>query len=151
MYDLYKDQVILQNFNEEGRLSPIILNDQHINALYLQDHTFIYLEGETLIHMTPGLYDELYSGVTVNLFAKRKKEIIKIAKWNDLWEELKENDLDSLKKDGMYFRINNLNSLLKILKEHKKELKAYIRNSNLYFMEDFEEVLLKVVSYFENL
>jgi len=150
-YDIYKDQVILKDFNEEGRLSPIILNNQHIDALSIQDHTFNYLEGDTLINMTPGLYDELYSGVSVKLYAKRKKEIIETTKWNDLWEDFQENDIYYMRKDGTFLRIKNLNSLKKAFREHKKEMKGYIRNNNLRYSGNFEESLIRAISYFEKL
>jgi len=150
-YDIYKDLVILKDFNEEGRLSPIILNNQHINTLYIQNHPFIYLEGDTLLHMIPGLYDVLYSGVSVNLFAKRKKEIIETAKWNDLWEDFQENDIYYIEKDGSFHRIKNLNSLVKALREHKKEMKGYIRNNNLKYTGNFEENLIQAIGYFEKL
>lgn len=151
MYDIYKDQVLLKNFNGKGMIAPIILNSPDIKAFYLFDHTFIYLEGDAVFHLPDGIYDKLYSGRSTDLFVKRKKEIITTAKWNDLWEDFQENDLYYLKKDGLYYHIKNLKSLLKTLKEHKKELRAYIRNNNLYFMENFEEALRMAVSYSERL
>ena len=151
MYDIYKDQVLLKNFNEKGRVAPIVLNGPDIQSFDLLGHAFIYLEGDSVSNLPDGIYNKLYSGRSADLYVKRKKEIITTAKWNDLWEDFEENDLYYLKKDGLYYRIKNLKSLLKTLKEHKKELRAYIRNNNLYFMENFEEALLLAVFYFEKL
>lgn len=151
MYDIYNDQVLLKYFNETGRLAPIILNSSDIKVFYLYDHSFIFLKEDTVVNMTEGIYDELYSGSSINLFVKRKKEIIQTSKWNDLWEEFVENDLYFLKKDGSYHRIKNLKSILKVLKDHKKELKIYIRNNNLNYMENFEESSIKIITYFETL
>ncbi len=151
MYDIYNDQVLLKKFNEKGMVAPIILNGPDIQSFDLFGHAFIYLEGDSVSHLPDGIYNKLYSGRSTELYAKRKKEIIVTAKRNDLWEDFRENDLYYLKKDGLYYRVKDLKSLLKKLKEPKKELRAYMRNNNLYYLENFEEALLKAVFYFENL
>jgi len=151
MYDIYNDLVLLENYNEKGRLAPIILNSRDITVFYLHDHTFIYLQEDTVLNMPEGIYDELYSESSIYLFAKRSKEIIKTTKWNDLLEDFVENDEYYLKKDGLYHRIKNMKSFLKVFKDRKKRLKIYIRKNNLNYLESFEEALIKIIAYNETL
>ena len=53
--------------------------------------------------------------------------------------------------DGVYHKINNKGSLLKVLKTNKNELEQFIKDNKLNFSKDKDESFTLVVQYYEKL
>ena len=151
IYEIYHDQLLLSSYNNQGRFAPIILNSGDIKNFELHGHTFVFLEHDKVSGLAEGLYDVVYSGPDLQLYIKRKKEIIKETFGTDMWEEFRETDICYLKKENTYYHIKNRNSVLKALEDYKKEIKTFIKNENLDFRADMEGALLKIVAWFESL
>jgi len=151
MYEIYNDLLLLNSYNNLGRVAPIELNSHDIQNFYLHDHSFVFLEADSSSVFPEGFYDAVYKGTSVSIYAKRKKEIHKNMSANGLWEELREADIYYLKKGNMYYRIRNNGSVVKVLEEHKKAVRTYIRKNNIDLKINSERGLVMIVSYFESL
>jgi hypothetical protein len=150
-YEIVHDQLLLDSYNNQGRLALVILNNRNIKNFELHGHTFVFLKNDPVINLREGFYDVIYCGTNIEIYAKRKKEIIKKTIGNDMWEEFREKNIFYLKKEKAYNLVKNRITTLKILDEHRKELKAYIKSNNIDFRADMEGALIKIASWFESL
>ena len=151
MYDIYNDIVLVESYDDKGILLPLILDKEKITSMELQDHQFIYLAVDSISGIKPGLYDLLYDGQQVKFYSKRRKKIKKTSEGNAMWESFIDNDAYYIEKDGNFFRIGNKSSLIKVLSDHKSDIKGYIRKRRIYIKADFETGVILTLDYYDSL
>lgn len=144
-YDLNKD--LLVSFRFDGFSRFAFLNEK-VSEFNLNDHHFINLDPDSLARrvVKPGFYDELYVN-KLQVLARREKDI-----------EQQKLDMTFiyrvhyyLKKGDHYYSIDGEGDLINVLKDHKKELKQYIKDNKIKFGKDPEKALVMLATYYDHL
>ncbi len=151
MYEIYSDLVLVESFSSKGALSVIKLHSPLISSFKLLGHTFIRLQTDSLQNIQEGFYDLLYDGEKLQLYSRRIKMIVKDDAVNSVAETFTQKDKFYLKKDGQYFQVKKKKSVLKVLHDRKKELKAFARSNQLFFSSDQERSIMALAEYYDNL
>lgn len=148
LYDLLKDQVIVQHFN---RFTKIGLVSQKVKEFTLLNHHFIRLEGDSLSAspIITGFYDVLYDG-HITMLVKREKYIEETIK-DELEREFQPRDFYFIKKEGTYYAVKNYKGLLAILNDRSKEVKQYLRRNRIKYRKGPENAILKAIVYYDSL
>jgi hypothetical protein len=135
LYDLVRDQVVIYNFSGD----PISLSGERVKVFTLPGHLFI--------NSPTGYYDLLCSG-TVTLLCKRIKIIEEsIVDLSIVYTAL-EKDRFYIIKGGVHYPVGNLNSLLALLKDKRKEIRQDLRKKKIKYRKDPERALVSAVQYY---
>jgi len=146
LYDLLKDQVVIQHFNG---FTKIGLVQDKVTAFTLNGHHFIRLDSLVGVPIITGYYDELYSG-RLKVLAKRGKYIEETIK-DELEREFIQKDLFFIQKEGTYYAIKNYKGLLAILQDRSKEVKQYLRKNKIKYRKGPEYAIVKATAYYDSL
>ena len=147
-YDIFKDYIIYYAHFTSAAFSTG-LNKEFIKEFYLEDHRFKYLEltENKPIFMQPGYYEIASEGNTRFVIKWSKEEIIS----SNYTIEYKPYTKMIIYSDGQYRRFSSQLKLLQILKDHKKELKEYIRAKKLVFSSNKIAAAKQLVDYYNKL
>lgn len=113
-----------------------------VDAFTFHGHNFARLEPDSAAATMPeGLYDILYTGNS-KVIAKRhkasKKEVAVLV--------FSEKDQYYVYKDGQYHAVNSKPSVLKVFRNHRKELSKFLRDNNISFKDDREVAIVHVAT-----
>lgn len=150
-YDIYEDQLIVENFNKNGFLSPIILYKPYVRFFDLMGHHFIRLEKDTISNMKAGYYDQMYSGEELEVLVTRRKEIVNAESINSVLGMFTGKDRYYIKKGDYYYQVRKRKSIVKVLFDRKKEVKTFIRDNNYYFKNNPDLQIVEIVRYYDSL
>jgi hypothetical protein len=137
LYDIIRDQVVISN--PEGNL--ITLPGEKISEFFLAGHHFIH---------TPSGFYELLSLGDPAILAKRTKLIEESISGVDLRRTVTEKDQYFALKGAVYYHLDNLSSLLTLLKDKKKEINRYLRDNNFRYGRDKEKTLIAAALFYNN-
>ncbi|THU41490.1 hypothetical protein FAM09_05115 [Niastella caeni] len=148
LYDLSKDQVIVQHLNGFSRLGLV---SEKVKEFTLLNHHFIRLEADSLSRspIFTGFYDELYSG-QLKVLAKRFKYIHEEIK-DELERKFLQQDHYFVQKDGVYYLVKTYKDLLTILKDKGREVKQYLRKNKIKFRKGRENAIVQATAYYDSL
>jgi hypothetical protein len=148
LYDLLKDQVIVQHSNG---FSKVGLVSEKVKEFTLLNHHFIRLEGDSLSSspIITGFYDELYTG-KLTVLAKRIKFIDEQIK-DELEREFLQHNYFFIKKEGVYYTIKNYKGLLSVLKDKAPAVKQYLRKNRIKFRKGPENAIVKATAYYDSI
>lgn len=148
MYDLLKEQVIIQHNNN---FSKVGLVSEKVKEFTLYNHHFIRLVIDSASHspLTTGFYDEVYKG-HLNVLIRRTKWIEETVK-DELEREFISLDLFYIQKAGTYYPIRNYKGLMAVLKDRSKEIKQYLRRNRIKYRKGPENAIVKAVVYYDSL
>ncbi len=149
MYDVYKDCVVALYYNKV--FSYILLNDK-LNYFNLSGHHFVSVHVDSLSNpgIRNGIYDQLYRGKT-EVLVKRPKTI-QISTTGNLENYFSQEKKEIyLKKEGAYYNINSVSSILKTLQDKKKQVQLFISDNHIKYKTDPERALVKIASYYDQL
>lgn len=150
-YDVYRDLLLIENFNSDGFLSPIQLYSPKVSAFDLMGYHFIRLEKDTISNIRAGYYNQMYKSKDIEVLVKRRKEIVNSNEINTIREEFAEKDRYYIKKNGKFYRVRKMGSILKVLEDQKKEIKSFIKKNNFRFKISPDKQLIEVVKYYDSL
>lgn len=150
-YDIYRDLLLLEHFNNDGYLAPIQLYSKKVSSFNLLNHDFIRLEKDTLSKIREGFYDLMYDGVNMKVLVKRRKETVHTNEINTIGEEFIQKDKYFIRKKGSFYQVKKKGSIIKVLEDRKKEIKSFIRKNNFRFKYNPDIQLVEVVKYYESL
>ena len=144
-WDLYKDELIILSPSNYG----ISLKSENIDFAELHGYHVYYLRPDSLLGCPPaGNYILLYSG---DCSVIEKLSYVLFTETNTMEYYFALSTKFYLKKDGVYHKITNRKSLLKVLNTHRRDLKRFIRANDLRFKRDAEKMVLEVVKEHEKL
>ncbi|HET8829919.1 MAG TPA: hypothetical protein VFM79_11290 [Pelobium sp.] len=147
-YDLLKDELIVQYFD---KLSSINLIKNKIQGFSISGHKFIRLdETDTNSEIPSGFYEELYHHKLV-LLAKRGKTVRENVSANGVKRNIETLNRYYIYKNEKFQRFNSLSSLVKILKDRKKELSQYMKINKKKFKKEPEDAMVAIVTYYDQL
>lgn len=150
-YDIYKDHILIENFNSDGFLSPITLFRKKVASFDLMGHYFVRIENDTLSNLKAGFYDRMYKHNGIEVLVKRRKEIVNSNDYDPLGEMYNQNDRYYLKKDNYTYQVRKKKSILKVLSDYKKEIKMFIKSNNFSFKVNTDIQIVEVVKYYDSL
>lgn len=150
-YDIQSDLLLIENFNADGFLSPIILYSERVSSFYVMGQYFVRVEKDTISNLKEGFYNLIYSSDSIKVLAKRKKEVIKSNEINSLGEEFLQKDKYYIKLENYYHQVRKKKSILKVFADHKKEVKVFIKSRDFTFKQNPDFELVEVVKYYNTL
>lgn len=151
MYDIYADNLIIQNFGLNGLPSPIEPYGPYVQSFQLHGYHFIRLERDTIANIKEGFYNMMYDGDNAQLIIKRRKELVNSNEINNIGEMFSEKDRFYIKKDGLFYQVKKKKSIIKVLEDRSKELKSFIRTNGIKFNENPDFKIAEVVKYYDTL
>ena len=152
LYDLVLGSVII---NDPMHVYKISLIMDLVDSFNIADHPFIRLR-DSLNPSAPrnGYYERLYQregGFT--LLKKEKKTYIQnmVVSSDNIQNYINYSTAYYLKKGNTYYSVNSKNALFNVLKDRKPDVKKFIRKNNLNWRQDKEDLILKVISWYDTL
>jgi hypothetical protein len=148
MYDLDRDMVVSLLFNKFTKYNLI---SERVAEFDLLNHHFIRIQQDSLNkQITTGFYDELYDN-KLQLIAKRVKFIRSYAGTYVMQNEFNYKQDYYLKKGTVYYKVNSQGSFIDVLKDHKNELKKFIKDKKIKFNKDPEGAMVMMAGYYDSL
>jgi hypothetical protein len=148
LYDLLKDQVVVQHSNG---FSKVGLVSEKVKEFTLLNHHFIRLEADSLAGrlIFTGFYEELYTG-KLSVLAKRIKFIEETIK-DELLRDFIQQNYFYIKKEGVYYAIKNYKGLMRVLKDKAPAVKQYLRKNRIKFRKGPENAIVKATAYYDSI
>ncbi|MDB5023153.1 MAG: hypothetical protein JWP78_908 [Mucilaginibacter sp.] len=152
MYDVCKDVVVVLLYNKFSMFS--LLNNK-VHDFTFDEHHFVRVEADSISSnssgITTGFYDQLYGG-KIEALAKRAKSIQNSSSATVAPESyFNTTNKYYFRKGNTYYQVSGKNSVLKVLKDKKSELQQYIRKNNIEFINNPEDAMTKIASYYDHL
>ena len=149
-YDLYDDGVLTEHFGRNGYYAKVQLIKEKVGYFDLLGHHFVHIEPDSAENsiLRAGFYDVLYDGST-KVLVKRIKEIQQSDSGNTLQEEFSERNRIFVEKEGQYFSVKSKRSVIKVLKDQKKDLRRFARHGHLDFTHDREASIVKLARHYD--
>jgi hypothetical protein len=149
LYDITTDRLVSELFNGQ----PFVLVNEHLKRFSLGGRNFIRVETDSIQNDLParGFYEEVYGGNTQVLVRhfKVKEERIEST---TLQIYFTARSRHYILHGGRYERITNKSSVLKVLKDHKAEVRSFIKKEKLKFSSaTLSQALASVASYYDTL
>lgn len=147
-YDIVKNQVIVRYADEFSR---IVLHNEKIDYFSLHNHHFIHIKPDELNSsvISSGFYDRVYNG-RIQVFVERSKGALKeVSSEGTYLKILKQKNNFFLKKEGVYYPVESLGSVLKSLGSKQKEIQEFLKKSNTKFRKDPENTIVRIVRYYD--
>ena len=144
LYDLVKDQVIIQHF---GKVYKINLPAEKIERFTLSGHSFIRILQDSSHQLKTGFYDKLYNG-KIMVLARREKKIRENVQIDNIVDQ---KNFYYIKKNGIYYALKNMRTLLGILKNKKKEIQKYLNKNKVKYKNDPEHAMIIAAEYYDRL
>lgn len=145
LYDILKDQLVLQSWNKIYRIH---LSQQNVSRFIIGTHHFIRINNNDSSGKSfppAGYYEELVYGTT-RLLAKRIKTVEAPASTGTT-SRFVEDDRYYIEKANHYYPVRTKRSVLKVLHDHKREIKQYIRKNDIRFGLNKEAAMVEIVKY----
>lgn len=154
LYDLVNDNIIIEHNDTRGLKIELVLIKEKVKRFSIDGHHFVNLSPGTFKgdDFIPGFYEVLYDG-NLKVFIKHFKVHAQEVNENErrIYNVFRLKTKYLLFNNDAYYFVNSKKSLLKVLKDHKKELNKYYNNSHLEFYKDTEMVLKNLVQYYDTI
>lgn len=147
-FDIIKDQLVVRYVDQ---VSGISLHNEKIDFFSIHNHNFIHIKGDNpnSPSIPPGFYDHVYNGGIDVLVNRSKGTLKEVSVEGNFITILKQKNNFFLKKDGVYYPVENSGSVLKILGSKQKEIQEYLKKSNVKFRKDPENAIVRMVKYYD--
>ena len=149
MYDVYKDCVVALYYNKA--FSYILLNDK-LHGFNLSGRHFVFINVDSLNNpgIRNGIYNQVYKRKT-EVLTKRPKTI-QVGTTGNLESYFSQGKKEIyLKKEGVYYNITGISSILKALQDKKKQVQLFISDNRIKYKADPEQALVKIAAYYDQL
>lgn len=154
MYDIVKDQVVVQYTQSFGNVS---LQSEKVSHFYLSDgelagHTFIRLEGgqNTVTGIRTGFYDLVYDG-TSRVIARRAKTRQQTVSDTRIIVTFPYKETFYLYTGGKYHQVASKKSVLAFMPDQKRVLSKYLKEQKIKFRHNREAAILALASHYDQL
>ena len=148
LYDLVSDDLIINDYTHNAYIKLI---KEKLTGFSIRQHNFLWLPSEksTAPVIKTGFYEQLLGSyeAPVSLYCKHEKKVAIPANAEEQPKYI-QSDIYFLKLNQDFYPIENLRSLLLIVKDKKDSLKKYIGENHLDFRHDFEQSLIKTIGYY---
>ncbi len=147
LYDILKDQLVLKSANG---LYRIILNKKDVAWFTLDSLRFIHIGRSRSASSDvppPGYYEQVVVGDPVSLLVKRRKSVATPVSASDT-RSFRAQNTYYIKKDNTYYKVRSRHSVLKVLKDQKREIRRYLRQHQIYFNQERARAMRQAVSFY---
>ncbi|MVN90691.1 hypothetical protein [Mucilaginibacter aquatilis] len=149
MFDVFKNQIVTVQPVNNYR---IILQQYLLSDFIIADHHFVYVNEADSVkqQLKPAYYDVLYSGKTSVLshYSKERSESTNI-------HGVEVRFIDHVNyyiiKDKVVYNVSGKGSVLKVFKDKKKELNAYLSANAIKFNDNKALAISKLSAYYDQL
>jgi hypothetical protein len=147
MYDIINDQLVINRYKMSYRI--VLVNDK-LKSFSLLGHNFVRIvqDSNSKSGISTGYFDQLYNG-TLKVFVKRQKKREEILRESELIARIVENDIVYIQKGKIYFAVKNKKSLFSVFRDHKTDLRRYLRKNNISFRENPENAIVKSAEFID--
>ena len=146
LYDIYNDIMVSTLDN-----NLFILNTEKIADVYLLNHHFIHINGQSKDNLTPGFYDVIYNGRS-QVLIKRIKIINDHVTGSQEAETFYEDRSNAyVKKGNKYYLVDSRSSFLDTFKDKKKDLNRYMSDNKIDYKKDKEDAVAKLAAYYDSI
>jgi hypothetical protein len=149
-YDLVHDELIIEHYDQKGYVGLVKLHQKKISSFALLDHTFVRVGSQAGANIRDGFYDLLYDG-DVKILSKRKKSIAEDLSQQHLTVSFPIKNSYYLFKENKYYPIRNKGSLLKALKDKRKDLNQFANKNKASFSSNKEYGMIKLAEYYDQI
>lgn len=149
LFDIVKQEVVVRHPNG---FSKIKLLNERISWFSFAGHTIIHLKDQASAEgdvPQAGFYDKLYEGELLVL-AKKEKSIHSSTNSNELIRRFKESGKYYIKKKGVYHEVSSKRSVLKVMKDQKKELRRLLRKNSIRYRKNKETAIVMMAKYYDS-
>jgi hypothetical protein len=149
LYDLTSDRIVSELFNGQ----PFALVKEHLSSFKLGDREFDWIENRDVNNSLPvnGFYEVCYRGPSKVVLRHYKVQEERIED-NSLQQHFTYRVRNYLWHGGAFVRISNKAGLLKVLKDHKQEVRSFIRSKQINFKSrDLGDEVGAVADYYDSL
>ncbi len=149
LYDIVNDVLVLKDFNGVVKIKLV---SEQIQYFSLSNHYFVRIEskGANDSTLTAGFYDFPVDG-KVKVFIKKYKTIFEVTNANTVEKEYIDRSNIFILKDKKYYSVSSKSSILKLLKDRKKEVSKYLRDNKIRFGSNKENAIIKMVEHYNSL
>jgi hypothetical protein len=144
LYDITTDEVIVENYNFAYNIRLI---KNRIQDFTLEGHRFINVNHPSL---PAGFYELLYDGPT-QVLAKHTKRFTEEIRFGELYRNFIPGTTYYILKDNQYRVATNQATVLKLLKDHRPELRSHLRDTGINFSADREHALTTLAKFYDEL
>lgn len=145
-YDIYKDELNIRT--DRGVI--IELNKEMIDQFRLgyNNKTYLFkkLESDSLNSLS-GYVNVLYEG-NVSLFVKYRKEILSLA-FENKYDLFSQSSKTYVKLENKIFRVDSKGEFLNLLKDHKQQIRNFIRTNKIKMSKQDPGSYVPVIEYFD--
>lgn len=148
-YDLYRDQVLYNHIHPEGSFI-IVLNRELIENFVIDGHRFRKLPapGHITSGMKEGYYEVLAEG-KASFYVKWQKRLSDPGP--DLRGEFNQIAEWYIRNNGEFKRVSGKSGLIKVLEDHKKEIKDFINKNRIVVKPGTEIEIRRIIDYYNRL
>lgn len=148
-YDLVNEAVVTKDYTNNF---PVQLISGKIKYFIIDGHKFVNAAVDDNFPVTSvkGFYEELYNGKAI-AFAKKQKTIRQRASSEGTETSYKEYDSYFVYFNNQVYKVNNEKSLLDVFNDKRADLKKFISTNNINFRKNFENALVSVTRYFDQI
>lgn len=150
LYDVVNEEVVILN---PSRTNKISLNIENVSGFDLKNLHFVKLIADSLkgASIRSGFYAVLYDGKT-DVYLKQSKKILEsILISEGVRRSIDEQNEYYILKNEVFYPVTSKKSLLKILKDKKKDVQQFIKRNKLNIRKEKYIALAKVAAYYDEI
>lgn len=147
-YDLYRDLLILNQFNASDLLG-ITLNNEKVNAFTILNSNFIRIVKEKYNYpeFSTGYYETISLSENLIFYIKHSKAIQKKIKDDGSYYYFKDNNLFYLDYKKVLYAITGKNDLIKLFPEQKKQINEFYLSNRSIRKSDLNQFMKNLMKY----
>jgi hypothetical protein len=149
LFDLAQDVLVI---DPPFHSSAIQLFNDKVEAFVLFGHNFVRIASDSanLWKLATGFYEVMYRGSSV-LLRKDSKNIQQTVVYDGLQVFVKEKVSYYLKKNGIYYPVNNKKELMNVLADAKKIIRQFMRKNKINLSRDSDNALIRIVAFYDGM
>jgi hypothetical protein len=148
LYDLTADQIVTES--PIGNL--LAITPEKVTGFTMGKHTFVRIVKPSVDNGLPrtGNYEVLYNGKS-RVLGMYEKELQRKIENTEFRFFFLEHYKYFILKNGIYHQVKTKKSVLKLFPEQKHALKSYARKNRIYFRNNQQVALPRIVGYYDTL
>jgi hypothetical protein len=145
-FDISSEQIVIYDYSKNNLIA---LQNERIPEFKIDGHAFFRMDSSASLNYK-GYYEQLCKG-SVTLWVKRFKKMELSTGGDENGTKFKEFNFYYIQKNKLFYPINSKGSLEHLLENKDTEIKKYIRQNKIDFKHHFEDAMLRVVCYYNQL
>ena len=147
LYDIVRDELVILHTN--GFLKIQLLKSE-LDKFHFLNSTFVNIQDSSSLNSlpSPGIYEKVYDG-EVSVLVKRRKLVKETIQEMEVRREFEQTNQYFIQKENKYHEVKRKGSVLRVLKEHKKEVRKRMREEGIKFRRNPEAAIVKMVNFYE--